>query len=97
MVRDYWIYQERQSDTTQWAIYVVKEFSPGKPECTCLDFTIYSEDIENATNSQSYIGWHYASVSGYVDALVCELSNFTGVHNEDKRQLEREITRILQY
>lgn len=96
MIRDYWIYQNRQNETHQWAIYVVKEFMHGKPECTCLDFTLYSEDIDNPTNSRSFVGWHYPIVTGYVDALMCELAEFTGVHAEDKEQLEIEIARILQ-
>ena len=96
MIRDYWIYQARQNETHQWAIYAVKEFQRGKPECTCLDFTIYSEDIGNPTNSLSFVGWHYPTVTGYVDALICELAAFTGIHAQDREQLEIEITRILQ-
>ena len=96
MIRDYWIYQARQNETHQWAIYAVKEFQRGKPECTCLDFTIYSEDIRNATNSLSYVGWNYPTVSGYVDALMSKLDAFTTVHAQDREQLEIEITRILQ-
>ena len=96
MIRDYWIYQERQNETHQWAIYVVKEFCRGKPESTVFDFTLYSEDIDTKTNSKSYVGWHYPTASGYVDALICEMMEFTGIDNRDKQQLEKEIARILQ-
>ena len=96
MIRDYWIYQARQNETHQWAIYAVKEFTRGKPECTCLDFTIYSEDIETPTNSESFVGWHYPTVSGYVNALIERLAYYTNVDARDKEQLEIEITRILQ-
>ena len=95
-IKDYWIYQERQSETTQWAIYCVKEFSRGKPEAVVLDFTIYSDDIPTATNSKSFVGWHYPTVRGYVDALICELMEFCSVNAQDKEQLDIAITRILQ-
>lgn len=95
-IKDYWVYQHRQSETVQWALYVVKEYQRGHPECTCLDFTIYSEDIGTPTNSKSFVGWHYSSVSGYVDSLINELMKFTSVNAQDKEQLEIEITRILQ-
>lgn len=94
MIRDYWIYQNRQSDA-QWAIYVVKEFQRGKPECTCLDLTIYSEDIDTPTHSKSYVGWHYTTVSGYVNSILIELLEFCEVTKEDREQLEKEILRIL--
>ena len=96
MVRDYWIYQRRQSATNQWALYIVKEFQRGKPSTTKLDFIVYSEDIGNATHSMSMYGLHYQSVSGYVDSLICEMLSFTDITVEDKRQLEETITWVLQ-
>lgn len=95
MIRDYWIYQKRQSETHQWAVYVVKEWQRGFPEATVLDFTIYSEDIGNATNSLSFVGWHYASVVGYVNELITVMLEYTDIHAQDKEQLETEISRIL--
>lgn len=95
-IKDYWVYQHRQSDTVQWALYIVKEYVRGKPECTCLDVTIYSEDIDTPTNSKSFVGWHYDTVGGYVDSLICEMMEFTDITADDKQQLEIEILRILQ-
>ena len=95
MIRDYWIYQKRQSKTHQWAIYVVKEWQRGYPEATVLDFTFYSEDIGNATNSISFVGWHYPYAMGYVDSLIAEMVEYTEITAQDKEQLETEISRIL--
>ena len=94
-VKDYWVYQQRQNETNQWAIYIVKEFSRGKPEATVLDFTIYSEDIDSKTNSVSYVGWHYQNAKGYADALVCELMGFTSINAQDYDQIKEAIERIL--
>ena len=95
MIRDYWVYQERQNESSQWALYVVKEFSKGHPEATVLDFTVYCEDIGTPTDSISFVGWHYESVSGYVESLVCEMEEFTRMDLRDREQLERAIARIL--
>ena len=96
MIRDYWVYQKRQSATNQWALYIVKEFRRGKPASVRLDFTVYSEDIDNATHSFMLNGLHYSSVSGYVDALVCEMLEYTEITATDKDQLEESITWVLQ-
>lgn len=96
MVKDFWIYQERQNEGAQWAIYVVMDYTRGKPELTLLDFTIYSEDIDNKAHSKSFMGLHYPCVSDYVNYIVTQLCEFTSVHNKDMKQLEREITYILQ-
>ena len=96
MVRDYWVYQKRQSATNQWALYIVKEFQRGKPSTTTLDFTVYCEDIENPTHSFALRGLHYPSVSGYVDSLICEMLSYMEITAEDKRQLEESITWVLQ-
>jgi hypothetical protein len=96
MVKDYWVYQKRQSDTVQWALYIVKEFTKYKPETVILDFTVYSEDIPTPTNSKSFIGLHYGTARGYTDAITAEMSEYTGITNEDYEQIEIAITRILQ-
>lgn len=93
-VKDYWIYQERQN-FEPWALYVVKEFDRRKPDATTLDYTLYSENISNATHSISKIGLHYDTVSGYVNAIIEELVEVSQVTADDKAQLEREILRIL--
>lgn len=93
-IRDYWVYQKRDT-VTPWVIYVVKEYDKRKPDATVLDYTIYSENIENATNSKSFVGLHHDSVSGYVSDILNELVEISEVHSQDKTQLEIEITRIL--
>lgn len=97
MIRDYWVYQQRQSETAQWALYVVKEFTRGHPEATVLDITVYSEDIGNATNSISFVGWHYDTIMGYVNALALEMEKFTNVDLQDVEQLEKALTDIFQH
>ena len=96
MVKDYWVYQKRQSDTAQWALYIVKEFTKSKPETIILDFTIYSEDIPTPTNSKAFVGLHYDTARGYTDAITAEMNEFTGITAEDYEQIEIAITRILQ-
>ena len=96
MVRDYWVYQKRQSAENQWALYIVKEFQRGRPSTLKLDIIVYCEDIDNATHSMGMYGLHYPSVGGYVDSLICEMLEFAEITAEDKSQLEESITWILQ-
>ena len=93
-IRDYWVYQERQSDA-QWAIYFVKEFDRRKPDATTLDYTLYSENIDNATHSLSRVGLHFDTVGGYVDELLSQLVEISEVDSQDKHQLEKAILDIL--
>ena len=95
MIRDYWVYQERQNELGQWALYIVKEFDRRKPDATTLDITYYSEGIQNAAHSKSTIGSHYDTVGGYVDEITSVLGEFSSITTQDKQQLEREILRIL--
>lgn len=94
MIRDYWIYQERQSDS-QWALYIVKEYDKRKPDATTLDYTLYSENIANATHSVSFVGIHSDTVSGYVNEILAQLVEVSEVMAQDKQQLERSILSIL--
>lgn len=94
-IKDYWVYQDRQSEQ-QWALYIVKEYDKRKPDATCLDVTLYCESIENATHSVSIIGLHYDYLAGYVDEFISMIAEYANVDNQDKKQLEREILRILQ-
>ena len=97
MIKDYWVYQKRQSETAQWALYIVKEFEPRKPETVVLDVTVYSEDIGTPTSSKSFVDWHFDTVGGYVEEIVKELREFCRVTRDDRKQLETSITRILMY
>lgn len=94
MIRDYWLYQERQSDC-QWALYIVKEYDRRKPDATTLDYTLYSENIANKTHSVSFVGLHYDSVAGYVDEIISQLVEVGEVVAQDRQQLERAISHIL--
>lgn len=95
MIRDYWVYQERQNEFYQWALYIVKEFDRRNPDATTLDITYYSEGIGNATHSKNTIGSHYNTVGGYVDEIISNLVEFSSFTAQDKQQLERDILRIL--
>lgn len=94
MIKDYWVYQQRQNES-QWALYIVKEYDRRKPDATCLDFTLYSENIDNATHSISKVGLHFNTVSGYVDELLSHIAEISSIEAQDKEQLEREIFNIL--
>lgn len=96
MIHSYWIYQKRQSDTAQWAMNILKEFTKYKPDTVLLDFTLYSEDIPTPTNTKSYIGLHYDTARGYTDMITAEMSEYTGITHEDYEQIEIAITCILQ-
>ena len=95
MIRDYWLYQKRQNESAQWAVYTVKEWTRAHPELTRLDFTIYSEDISNELHSKSFIGWHYPTMKGYADRLIQEMEQFTTITEADRQQIEKHITDVL--
>lgn len=94
-IRDYWVYQERQNECGQWALYIVKEYDARKPDATTLDFTLYCENIPNATHSTSKVGLKYDRVAGYVDDIVLTIMDYSSVTSQDREQLEREILSIL--
>lgn len=94
-IRDYWVYQKRQADAP-WAIYVVKEFDRRKGmNATALDWTIYSENIENSAHSKSRVGVHAETLDGYVNELVADLIEISVVDSSDVDQLKTSIERIL--
>ena len=93
-IRDYWVYQKRDTPSP-WALYIVKEYDRRHPEATVLDYTLYSEEIENAAHSKSFVGLHHDTVSGYVDEIVTELVEVSTVTSQDREQLEKSILDIL--
>lgn len=95
-IKGYWVYQKRDV-TTPWALYVVKEYDKRKPAETTLDFTLYHEDIPNQVHCKSFIGLHYDTVSGYVDAILCEFAEYAVIDAQDKEQLMRSVEDILLY
>lgn len=94
MIKDYWIYQEREV-TTPWAIYVVKEYNPRYPETASLDYVLYHEDIPNDSHSESYVDIWYEGVRGYVNEIVSAIAAYSTVNFDDKMQLAKAITEIL--
>ena len=95
-IRDYWVYQGRGDVETPWALYIVKTFDRRYPDRTTLDYTIFSEDIKNATHSKTISGIMYGTVTGYVDDILGEISQYSGITAEDRVQLERSVLNILQ-
>lgn len=94
-IKDYWIYQKRETPTP-WAIYVVKEFDKrGGKKAQCLDFTFYHEDVNNVTHSISRVGLHYENVSGYVNEFLSAIADYALITNDDIEQLSKEIQDIL--
>lgn len=96
-IKDYWIYQKREVQLP-WALYIVKEFDRRYPqETTCLDFTLYHENIPNQAHSVSKIGLHYDTVSAYISDIALTITDESGMPftSADKDQLERELLRIL--
>ena len=96
MIRDYWVYQNREvsEPAHPWALYIVKQWSNTEDET--LSVTIYSEDIENEEHALSFLDWHYDNGAyGYAQRIVSELSKFTNVWGEDETQLYLEMLDIL--
>lgn len=94
-IKDYWVYQKRDTPTP-WALYIVKEYDKRyQPETVTLDFTLYHEDIPTQTHSKSFIGIHESTLSGYVERLVTEMTEYVSITNEDHEQLRKSIEDIL--
>ena len=92
MIKDFWIYQQRQNPKGQWALYVERETKRG---LMTIDFTIYSEAIEKPGHSVSVHGLEYASPVLLANAVIIELLEFTDVTAQDKAQLEKSFINIL--
>ena len=95
MIRDYWVWQARKVDVP-WALYIVKEYqNPQTFESTYLDVTIYSEDIDNDEHSIAFVCWQFSTVSGYADEIERHISKFSNFKDEDYKQVEEALFRIL--
>lgn len=94
-IRDYWVYQKRDTPSP-WALYIVKEYDKriGK-EATVLDFTLYSEDIGNPTHSISHVGIHCDTIGEYVCELCAKMEEFVEIVEQDERQLYTAIEDVL--
>ena len=98
-IKDYWVYQKREVQVP-WALYIVKEYDRRYPqETTCLDFTLYHENIPNQTHSVSKVGLHYDTVSAYISDIALTITDESGMPftSADKNQLERELLFILKH
>lgn len=95
MIKDYWIFQESATEK-QWALYVVKEYDRriGK-SADVIDYTLYHEDIPNATHADSVIGIHFEDVADYVKAIAKHIQEYSIISDADQKQLTREFSKIL--
>ncbi len=92
MIKDFWIYQQRQNPKGQWAVYVERETKRGHMS---IDFTIYSEAIENSGHSVSVHDLEFTSPVLLANAVIIELLEFTEVTAQDKAQLEKSFINVL--
>ena len=94
-IKDYWVYQKRDTEKP-WALLIVKEYDKRVGnDATCLDYTLYHEDIPNSLHAVSEVCVHYETVGGYVNHLVSAIAEWSNVEHADSMQLEKEITKIL--
>lgn len=94
-IKDFWVYQKRNTPTP-WALYIVKEYDKRiGSAATCLDFTLYSEDIDTPTHSTTHVGIHCSNVSGYVKTFIEFMSEHVYINDEDMEQLRQSIENIL--
>lgn len=96
MIRDYWVFQERETHgIPPWALYIVKEYeNPPTLENTCLDVTIYSEDIGNDEHCISFINWQFDCISDYTDEIQWHIEKFAPFTADDYRQVDKAIFKI---
>jgi hypothetical protein len=95
MIKDYWIYQKRNVQVP-WSLYVVKEYDVNQPsDYDVLDYTFYSELIDNKAKSVSKVGLNYQTLDDYVEDIADTIKRFTKVTREDYEQLARELFYIL--
>ena len=93
-IRDYWLYQKRDVPTP-WAIYFVKEYDKRDASATCIDFTLYHEDIPTKLHSKSYVGLKYDTPEEYAREIVSIMRGYIDVHYDDYEQIVQELRRIL--
>ena len=95
MIKDYWVWQNRNVDVP-WALYIVKNYrKPQTIDTTILDVTIYSEDIDNDSHAMNVLGRQYDTISEYVDEIEHYISKFSNFKQEDYKQVETAIFKIM--
>ena len=91
MIKDYWVYQKRNV-AYPWCLYIVKEYDINQPtKYDVLDYTFYSELVNNKTKSVSKVGLNYQTLDDYVEDIADTIKRFTEVTREDYEQLAREL------
>ena len=95
-IRDYWLYQKRDVPTP-WAIYFVKEYDKRDASTTCIDFTLYHEDIPTQLHSKSYVGLKHDTIEEYVNDICEKMSEYVSVNEDDHKQIYSELYRIIAY
>jgi len=94
MIRDYWVYQNRQC-FEPWALYIVKEYDRRKPDATSIDYTVYGEFIQNKTHSVSHVNLKYDGLHGYIEHISQTIRDAGGIfEDEEWAQLERSLLNI---
>lgn len=89
------MFQKRDS-LKPWAIYIVKEYDKrAGTRATCLDPTLYHEDIPNTLHAKSEVCIHYDTLEGYVKHFVDMIAEYAYVTLEDEKQIADELTKIL--
>lgn len=94
-IRDYWVYQIRDTPKP-WALYIVKEYDKRFPEAITIDYTFYHEDIENALHALSFVGLHHDGPSGYANEILDTVREYSEVFDTDYKQVRNEIARIIE-
>ena len=95
MIRDYWVYQQRDTDKP-WALYVVKEFEKGNILISDITFdvTLYQDDIPNATQSHSVVGITGSNVDDVVSQIGSVILEHTEFTDYDRAQVKNAIIDI---
>lgn len=92
-ISDYWVYQ-RRNVATPWALYIVKEYDKRSTKATCIDFTLYHEDLPEP-RSKSFVGLKHSDVAGYLDDMCAKMSEYVTVTDDDKTQIRHQLNMIL--
>lgn len=92
-IKQTWLYQKRNVQKP-WAIFFVKEYSRRTHETT-IDWTLYHDDIPSSAHSKTFVGLHFDTVGGYVNAIITEMLDYVEIEASDITQIRREIERIL--
>lgn len=104
MIKDTWIYQQLSQDVihidTPWALYLVMEYGKGKrkPSEVVFDVTVYSEEIDNATHSQSVVGISNTNIATIVNDIEAFMTDSgVTVTSDDHVHLQERLLELIGY